>query len=60
MKCSQIAGLPVRKVETRFDGNLKAVRVSLINLAISDHVGDAEDEETNEQDLELGKLSEDD
>jgi hypothetical protein len=60
MTTAESAGATPRKSETTFEEMLKAIRVSLSDLACSDDEQDGEDEEDDDEDTVLSKLSDDD
>jgi hypothetical protein len=60
MATSDNAGATTRKPETMFDGMLNAIPASPSHLASSNDEQNGEGEEDNEEDTELGKLSDDD
>jgi len=60
MRTAENAGATTRKFNTTFEGMLNAIGESLIDLACSDDAQRGEDKEDDEEDSELGKLSDDD
>ena len=59
MRNPEKAGLTTRKPETTFEEMLNAIGDSLRELAISDNGEEGEDEDNDEEDPQLGKLTED-
>jgi hypothetical protein len=60
MTTAENRGAKTGKPETTFEDMLNTVRDTLSNLPSSDHEQDGEHMEDNEEDTELGKLSDDD
>ena len=60
MSTAETGGATTRKPNTTFEQMLNAIGDSLSDLASSDIEQDGEDEEYDEEDTELGNLSDDD
>ena len=60
MRYAEKVRLTTRKPEIPFEGMLNHIRNSLTNLVCSEEEKTGEDEEDNEADTGVGKLSEDD
>jgi len=60
MRNGEKVGLTIRKAKKTFQVMLNTLRDSLSDLASIDDGEDADDEEDNEYDIQLGKLSKDD
>jgi len=60
MRKAEKAGLPTTKPESAFEEMLNLIRDSLSDLASSDYVEDGLDEDDDEVDPGVGKLSKDD
>jgi len=60
MRNTENAGLTTTKPETSFEQMLNAISDSMSDLATSHDCDEGEDQDNNEEDTQLGKLSEDD